>query len=66
MELSTIDAIDLQLLEPLLRQMVDLIGLPATMAIVEAHGGRVQAGPAPGKGTAFAIRLPRVSADRTG
>lgn len=31
--------IDLQLLEPLLRQMVDLIGLPATMAIVEVHGG---------------------------
>ena len=32
-------AIDVQLLEPLLRQLVELIGLPATMALVEAHGG---------------------------
>jgi len=31
--------VDVELLEPLLRQLVDLIGLPATMAIVEAHGG---------------------------
>lgn len=31
--------LDVDLLEPLLRQLVDLIGLPATMAIVDAHGG---------------------------
>lgn len=33
------DDVDVDLLEPLLRQLVDLIGLPATMAIVESHGG---------------------------
>lgn len=31
--------LDIDLLEPLLRQMVDLIGLPATMAIVDTFGG---------------------------
>lgn len=33
------DAIDVSLLEPLLREFVRLIGLEATMAIVEKHGG---------------------------
>lgn len=33
--------LDLDLLEPLLRQLVELIGLPATMRIVEAYGGRL-------------------------
>lgn len=31
--------LDVDLLEPLLRQLVDLIGLPATMALVDAFGG---------------------------
>lgn len=31
--------IDVQLLEPLLRQLVDLIGLGPTMALVDAYGG---------------------------
>lgn len=31
--------LDLDLLEPLLRDWVRLIGLPATLAIVQAHGG---------------------------
>lgn len=31
--------IDVQLLEPLLRQLVDLIGLGPTMRLVEAYGG---------------------------
>ena len=32
-------AVDVQLLEPLLRRFVALIGLEATMRIVDAHGG---------------------------
>jgi hypothetical protein len=31
--------VDLQLLEPLLRDWVNLVGLDAVLAIVEAHGG---------------------------
>lgn len=33
------DEVDVSLLEPLLRQMVGLIGLPATLAIVNRYGG---------------------------
>lgn len=33
------DTVDVSLLEPLLRQMVGLIGLPATLAIVNRYGG---------------------------
>jgi hypothetical protein len=39
MPISQAHDIDVDLLEPLLRQLVDLIGLPATMAIVDACGG---------------------------
>lgn len=31
--------LNVELLEPLLRQLVELIGLPATLAIVERYGG---------------------------
>lgn len=31
--------LDLDLLEPLLRQLVDLVGLQATMTLVDHHGG---------------------------
>jgi hypothetical protein len=31
--------LDVELLEPLLRQMVELIGLPGTMTIVQQYGG---------------------------
>ena len=31
--------LDVELLEPLLRQFVELIGIKATMALVEVHGG---------------------------
>lgn len=36
---ATLPDIDVQLLEPLLRQLVDLIGLGPTMALVDAYGG---------------------------
>ena len=35
----TAPALDLSLLEPLLRDMVQLVGLQATLAIVRQHGG---------------------------
>jgi signal transduction histidine kinase len=42
------------------------LGLSLVKAIVEAHGGRVEAVPAPGCGTIFSLRLPRGSVGQTG
>jgi signal transduction histidine kinase len=38
------------------------LGLAITRKIVEAHGGRVEAGPAPGRGTEMVVTLPRAAA----
>ncbi len=38
------------------------MGLPITRSIVEAHGGQVRYGPAPGGGTVFSFSLPRAPA----
>jgi two-component system OmpR family sensor kinase len=40
------------------------LGLSIVRAIVEAHGGRVTAGNAPGGGASFTVRLPRVARGR--
>ena len=37
--MTSTNGIDVQLLEPLLQQLVDLIGIEATMRMVEVHGG---------------------------
>lgn len=42
------------------------LGLSLVKAIVEAHGGRVEAGPAPGRGTIFGLRLPRGNVGQAG
>ena len=49
--------LDVDLLEPLLRQLVDLIGLPATMAIVEACGGTLLIIPRQADQNEFLLRL---------
>jgi two-component system, NtrC family, sensor kinase len=36
------------------------LGLAVSQAIARAHGGSIEAGPAPGGGARFALRLPRV------
>lgn len=37
------------------------LGLPIARTIVEAHGGRIEAGSAPGEGTRMRIQLPLLS-----
>ena len=40
------------------------LGLSITQRIVQEHGGTIDVAPMPGKGTAFALRLPAASSAR--
>ncbi len=42
------------------------LGLAIARSIIEAHGGRIEAGSAPAGGASFTIRLPRLRARRSG